>query len=233
MRYDVSTQDAIELLRSYDDRPDGKLDLGEFSKLVADLNRRVVRLPRRRRPPPAAPASTAADLVTSTAAARASAVRRRRGGVGAPELKDWRTLHIHLQSARGLKAMDSNGKSDPYVKLELAGQKHRSKVKQRTLNPSGTSTSSSRGRWASCSPTLCWPTCHDEDLLKDDFSEAPSSTSLALERQAEGELRRQALDAGHRRPPRRLGRHARPGAGRRGGAGLRHHRQRPRHLRAL
>ena len=49
MRYDVSTQDAIELLRSYDDRPDGKLDLGEFSKLVADLNRRVVRPPA---PPP-------------------------------------------------------------------------------------------------------------------------------------------------------------------------------------
>ena len=51
MRYDVSTQDAIELLRSYDDRPDGKLDLGEFSKLVADLNRRVVRPPA---PPPTA-----------------------------------------------------------------------------------------------------------------------------------------------------------------------------------
>ena len=36
---------------SYDDRPDGKLDLGEFSKLVADLNRRVVRPPA---PPPTA-----------------------------------------------------------------------------------------------------------------------------------------------------------------------------------
>ena len=45
------------------------------------------------------------------------------------------TLHVHLLRANGLKAMDRNGKSDPYVKLELAGQKHRSKVKQRTLNP--------------------------------------------------------------------------------------------------
>ena len=41
MRYDVSTRDAIELLRAYDDNPDGKLDVGEFSRLVADLNTRV------------------------------------------------------------------------------------------------------------------------------------------------------------------------------------------------
>ena len=37
MGYDVSTRDAMELLRAYDDYPDGKLDVHEFGKLVRDL----------------------------------------------------------------------------------------------------------------------------------------------------------------------------------------------------
>ena len=39
MGYDVSTGATIELLRAYDDYPDGKLELAEFNKLASDLNR--------------------------------------------------------------------------------------------------------------------------------------------------------------------------------------------------
>ena len=34
---DISVPGAIEVLRQYDDWPDGKLDLAEFSRLVEDL----------------------------------------------------------------------------------------------------------------------------------------------------------------------------------------------------
>ena len=42
---------------------------------------------------------------------------------------------MQLDRAAGLKAMDSNGKSDPYVKLSLCGKQHKSKVVSKTLNP--------------------------------------------------------------------------------------------------
>ena len=37
---DVSEQGAADYLRRYDERPDGKLDLAEFAKLVRDLENR-------------------------------------------------------------------------------------------------------------------------------------------------------------------------------------------------
>ena len=45
------------------------------------------------------------------------------------------TLHVRLERAAGLKAMDRNGKSDPYVKLSLCGKTHKSKVVKENLNP--------------------------------------------------------------------------------------------------
>jgi len=45
------------------------------------------------------------------------------------------SLHVHLSHATNLKAMDSNGFSDPYVKLALRGQTHKSKTIRKTLNP--------------------------------------------------------------------------------------------------
>ena len=39
MGYDVDTETTCELLRAYDDYPDGKLEIAEFSQLVNDLNR--------------------------------------------------------------------------------------------------------------------------------------------------------------------------------------------------
>ncbi|KOO21673.1 transgelin 2 [Chrysochromulina tobinii] len=45
------------------------------------------------------------------------------------------TLHLFLSHAVGLKALDNNGKSDPYVKFSLAGKEVKSKVISKNLNP--------------------------------------------------------------------------------------------------
>ena len=45
------------------------------------------------------------------------------------------TLHVFLSHATGLKSMDSNGFSDPYVKLALRGTTHKSKTIKKDLNP--------------------------------------------------------------------------------------------------
>ena len=45
------------------------------------------------------------------------------------------TLRVHLSHATDLKSMDSNGFSDPYVKLTLKGTTHKSKTMKKTLNP--------------------------------------------------------------------------------------------------
>ncbi|KAL6045545.1 hypothetical protein STEG23_026301, partial [Scotinomys teguina] len=48
----------------------------------------------------------------------------------------WRGIvSITLIEGRDLKAMDSNGLSDPYVKFRLGHQKYKSKIMPRTLNP--------------------------------------------------------------------------------------------------
>lgn len=52
-----------------------------------------------------------------------------------PHMLESGTLRVHLQRASDLKAADRNGYSDPYVKLSLAGQSHKSKTIKKTLNP--------------------------------------------------------------------------------------------------
>ncbi|XP_039767104.1 multiple C2 and transmembrane domain-containing protein 1 isoform X3 [Ornithorhynchus anatinus] len=48
----------------------------------------------------------------------------------------WRGIvSITLIEGKGLKAMDSNGLSDPYVKFRLGHQKYKSKIMPKTLNP--------------------------------------------------------------------------------------------------
>ncbi|XP_053442469.1 multiple C2 and transmembrane domain-containing protein 1 isoform X9 [Nycticebus coucang] len=48
----------------------------------------------------------------------------------------WRGIvSITLIEGRALKAMDSNGLSDPYVKFRLGHQKYKSKIMPKTLNP--------------------------------------------------------------------------------------------------
>lgn len=44
-------------------------------------------------------------------------------------------MHLCQVSATGLKSADLNGKSDPYVKLMLAGQRAKSKTIMMTLDP--------------------------------------------------------------------------------------------------
>ena len=44
-------------------------------------------------------------------------------------------VSVTLISARGLKAADSNGKSDPYAKLHLHKHSHQSQTKYKTLDP--------------------------------------------------------------------------------------------------
>jgi len=44
-------------------------------------------------------------------------------------------LRVRLSHAIGLRSMDSNGYSDPYVKLVLGSDKHKSEIVKKTLNP--------------------------------------------------------------------------------------------------
>jgi hypothetical protein len=45
------------------------------------------------------------------------------------------TLRVHVQSAAGLAAADSNGFSDPYVKVSGAGQTATTRTVSRSLDP--------------------------------------------------------------------------------------------------
>ena len=44
-------------------------------------------------------------------------------------------LHVTIKSAKDVRAMDKNGKSDPLVKLALAGKKCETTIKEKTLRP--------------------------------------------------------------------------------------------------
>ena len=58
------------------------------------------------------------------------------GGPFPREQDDRGLLQVHLLSASGLPAADSNGTSDPYTKLVLAGQTYKSRVIKKSLSPS-------------------------------------------------------------------------------------------------
>ena len=45
------------------------------------------------------------------------------------------TLVVHIVRAEGLLSADSNGKSDPFVKLRIGGHKEQTKVIKKTLAP--------------------------------------------------------------------------------------------------
>jgi Ca2+-dependent lipid-binding protein len=46
-----------------------------------------------------------------------------------------RHLSIKVKEAKGIPAADSNGKSDPYVVLTIGGQKKKTKIIHKTLEP--------------------------------------------------------------------------------------------------
>ena len=45
------------------------------------------------------------------------------------------TLVVHLRSATSLRSADRGGTSDPYVKLKINATEHKSKVIDKSLNP--------------------------------------------------------------------------------------------------
>ena len=45
------------------------------------------------------------------------------------------TLVVHLRSAANLRSADRGGYSDPYVKLKVNATEHKSKVIDKSLNP--------------------------------------------------------------------------------------------------
>ena len=45
------------------------------------------------------------------------------------------TLVVHLRSATNLRSADRGGSSDPYVKLKVNATEHKSKVIDKSLNP--------------------------------------------------------------------------------------------------
>lgn len=57
-------------------------------------------------------------------------------GAVAPHAMESGTLHVVLVRGAGLKSMDRNGFSDPYVRLTCNGITHKSKVVKKTLDPS-------------------------------------------------------------------------------------------------
>ena len=62
------------------------------------------------------------------------------GEVSVGVYNDNHQLHVHVDRARSLAAGDSNGYSDPYIKLYLLPDKerktkHKTSIKKKTLDP--------------------------------------------------------------------------------------------------
>jgi hypothetical protein len=69
------------------------------------------------------------------------------------------TLRITLSHALGLKSMDSNGFSDPYVKLSLGKHHVKSKTIKKTLNPRCTKAGCARNPWLAVRRRHVAPSC--------------------------------------------------------------------------
>ena len=70
----------------------------------------------------------------------------------------------------GGQAADRNGKSDPYVKLSIIGQKHKSKTVMRNLNPEWDERFEFRGTLSELLAAPLTLECFDYDYLtKDDL----------------------------------------------------------------
>ena len=78
------------------------------------------------------------------------------------------TLHLFLSHAVGLKAMDNNGKSDPYVKFSLAGKEVKSKTISKNLNPRWSEVFTFKGVLKDLTAAPLQLRCKDKDTFSSD-----------------------------------------------------------------
>ena len=80
-------------------------------------------------------------------------------------MSDRGVLRVRLSHAIGLKSADSNGFSDPYVKLSLNREKRTSKIVYKTLNPRWDEDFQFRGSFSQLMNDTLQVACWDHDRL--------------------------------------------------------------------
>ena len=88
------------------------------------------------------------------------------------------TLVVHLRSARGLRAADRGGTSDPYVKLKLGGTERKSKVIKGTVAPVRDETFEFRGTLGGVRGSHLTLAVYDHDGLS--FNDTLGEARLSL-----------------------------------------------------
>ena len=98
-------------------------------------------------------------------------------------------LRVTLKHAAGLLAKDSNGKSDPYVKVLSGGGEKKTKVKKRTLDPEWNEAIDFEGRYEAFVGTGLTLKLYDWDRIGSDDALGELSVDLrVLEAQSHVEL---------------------------------------------
>jgi hypothetical protein len=85
------------------------------------------------------------DGATATGAAPPPGRSTRRSPTREESMEQSGTLYARLVRATGLKSVDSDGQSDPYVRLSLGERTHRSKTCKKTNDPVWEETFSFKG----------------------------------------------------------------------------------------
>ena len=113
------------------------LDAAALDTLVAALGRASARQPLT--PAPSPGGSITASLTSPISSPLASPVKQPGSVPPTPQtaaaLEAKGTLKLRLKSGEGLKSMDDNGLSDPYVKFLVGKKSVTSKMVKKTLNP--------------------------------------------------------------------------------------------------
>ena len=77
-------------------------------------------------------------------------------------------LRVKLSYAVGLKSMDSNGYSDPYVKLKLGKETKKSTIVKKSLNPRWDEMFDFRGTYQEMVNSVLQVDCWDWDRMSRD-----------------------------------------------------------------
>eukprot|EP00873_Tetraselmis_striata_P017521 jgi/Tetstr1/437785/TSEL_026439.t1 len=123
---------------------------------------------------------------------------RKRVSVAAPYSESG-TLHVLLASARGLRAADSNGSSDPYTVLKVDGERRVSSTKHRSLNPTWNEMFTFPD---TAGDSILRLRVYDKDTLSKDFLGEGSQAQGVLYLQLKFEPSAEGSPAASRRPPR-------------------------------